>query len=82
MASKLDKLVKKNESQFCDTVYLANRSAMFHTCCKCKSRHVFFFKICETETGEKFIELDIYGDELGSELRRFYEREKNKKRKA
>lgn len=79
--SKLDKLIKKNEGAFYDTVYLPDRSAMFHTCCNCKSRHIFCFRITETETGEKFIELDIYGDELGTELRRFYQQKKKSKKK-
>lgn len=80
MASKLSKLIKKNENVFYDTVHLSNNSLMFHTCCNCKSRHVFHFNIIETETGEKGIDIDIWGDELGSELRRFYERKRRKKK--
>ncbi len=80
MKSKLKKLIAKNEGTFYDTIYLPGRSLMFHTCCNCKSRHVFLFKVHETETGENFIELDIYSDELGTELRKYYDRENKKSR--
>ncbi len=78
--AKVDQLVKKNENAFEDTVYLRDDSAMFHTCCNCKSRHVFVFRVVETETGDKGIAVDIYNDELGTELRRFYERERKRKK--
>lgn len=78
MARKLDKLIRANEAKVLEPIFLADNSLMFHTCCRCKARHAFAFRVHETETGEKFIEMNIYGDEVGSELRRAYER--NKKR--
>lgn len=79
MASKLDKLIKKNESAFYDTIVLGDNSLMFHTCCHCKSRHAFHFKIIGIETDNPGIAIDIYSDPLGTELRRFYERKRKVK---
>lgn len=50
-------------------------------CCSCGARHIWHFKIYKGDktTGGPFIEINMMGDETGTQLRKFYERHLQKK---
>ena len=65
-------------NQLDETIFIGEKGIIFHSCCKCKARHVW---IVQTHSDQKlgpFTEIDIFSDENGTKLRRFYESQKKK----
>jgi len=51
-------------------------------CCKCGNRHIMYFQIHKggKETGGQFVEINWFQDDVGTKLRKFYEKKKRGKK--
>jgi len=57
--------------------YIEQDGFMFQWCCKCHLRHIWHFHIVRGETlNEDYIIISCVGDEVGTKLRSFYNKEK------
>jgi len=56
--------------------YVANCGFVSQWCCKCKNRHILHFKIHKGDksTGGEYIEVNWFQDNVGTKLRKFYEK--------
>lgn len=61
-------------------IYLKNNSWYSQWCCKCGLRHIWNFKIHkgDKETEGDYIEINMWRDDMGTNLRKFYEKNTNK----
>ncbi len=62
-----------------EPIFVDKKGIILHTCCHCKSRHVW---VIDTFLYKKrpIAEINIFPDENGTKLRRFYERKKGRKK--
>lgn len=72
----MKKKIKFNQLEF--PLYIAGDGTGFMSqwCCDCKNRHIWHFKIHkgDKKTGGAFIEINMMGDETGTKLRKFYDK--------
>ena len=69
------KKIKFNQVQ--NTEYVADDGWMFQWCCGCGLRHIWHFTIHDGDKrGGRFIEINGIDDRKGTELRKFYEKNK------
>ena len=67
---------KINFNQMPDPTYVANYGFVSQWCCKCGNRHILHFKIHKGDksTGGEYIEVNWFQDNVGTKLRKFYEK--------
>ena len=58
-------------------IYVANPGMIGQWCCKCKTRHIWILSIVKADKREDdFIEAIIFPDEVGTKLRKYYDKNK------
>ena len=63
-------------------IYIGTGTTIFQSCCDCKLRHVWYFKVHRGKVPEEdFIELNCTRDSTGTKLREFYENKMKSKKK-
>ena len=74
---------KINFNEMPAETYVANNGWVSQWCCACKTRHILHFKIHkgDKETGGNYIEINWFQDNLGTSLRKFYEKHNYEKRR-
>jgi len=74
----MEKKIKFNKLIQEEPIYIANHGWFSQWCCHCGARHIWHFKIHDGDKTTKgpFLEIDIFGDEQGTKLRKYYEKHK------
>lgn len=74
--------MKININQMPNPSYVQDNGFISQWCCKCKNRHVMYLKICKgnKKTNGDFIEVNWFQDDVGTKLRKFYEKTKGKEK--
>jgi len=63
--------------------YVQDMGFVSQWCCKCGNRHIMFMRICKGNkaTNGDYIEINWMQDDLGTKLRKYYEKKTAKKGK-